>query len=112
MQLHPIISNITQKIIDRSKPDRDAYLSRMQEARGKGPQRAHLSCGNQAHAYAAAQQDQSTLATQAGPNIGIITAYNDMLSAHQPFETFPRFIRDVARKNGGTAQVAGGVPAM
>ncbi|MGI9396635.1 MAG: phosphogluconate dehydratase, partial [Paracoccaceae bacterium] len=56
--------------------------------------------------------DQSTLATQAGPNIGIITAYNDMLSAHQPYETFPRFIRDVARENGGTAQVAGGVPAM
>ncbi len=112
MQMHPIISDVTKKIIDRSKPDRDSYLSRMQEARGKGPQRAHLSCGNQAHAYAAAQQDQSTLATQVGPNIGIITAYNDMLSAHQPFETFPRFIRDVARENGGTAQVAGGVPAM
>ena len=112
MHMHPIISEVTKKIIDRSKPDRDSYLSRMQEARGKGPQRAHLSCGNQAHAYAAAQQDQSTLATQAGPNIGIITAYNDMLSAHQPYETFPRFIRDVARENGGTAQVAGGVPAM
>jgi phosphogluconate dehydratase len=71
-----------------------------------------LTCGNQAHAYAAMGQDQTRLATEPAPNIGIITAYNDMLSAHQPYERYPQIIRDIARSQGATAQVAGGVPAM
>jgi phosphogluconate dehydratase len=77
-----------------------------------GPVRAHLACGNQAHAYAAMGADKDTLAQGRAPNLGIVTAYNDMLSAHQPFQTYPDRIRAAARAAGGTAQVAGGVPAM
>lgn len=84
----------------------------MRQAASDGPRRAHLTCGNQAHAYAAMGDDQNKLATERSPNIGIVTAYNDMLSAHQPFEKFPDIIRASARAAGGTAQVAGGVPAM
>ena len=78
----------------------------------KGPARAHLACGNQAHAYAAMGEDKAALAADRAPNIGIVTAYNDMLSAHQPFEAYPGQIRAAARRAGATAQVAGGVPAM
>jgi phosphogluconate dehydratase len=78
----------------------------------QGPQRAHLTCGNQAHAYAAMGSDQATLMAERQPNLGIVTAYNDMLSAHQPFQRFPDLIKDAARQYGATAQVAGGVPAM
>ena len=74
--------------------------------------RAHLSCGNQAHAYAAMTQDKAALAEGRAANIGIVTAYNDMLSAHQPYEHYPELIRATARRVGATAQVAGGVPAM
>jgi phosphogluconate dehydratase len=84
----------------------------MAQAAQDGPNRAHLTCGNQAHAYAAMGQDQDRLAQGKAPNLGIITAYNDMLSAHQPFERYPDLIRAAARRNGATAQVAGGVPAM
>ncbi|KIN70465.1 6-phosphogluconate dehydratase [Sulfitobacter noctilucae] len=106
------IQEITDRIIDRSGPSRDGYLERMRNATSKGPSRAHLSCSGQAHAYAAAGVDQAPLATGVGGNLGIVTAYNDMLSAHQPFEHFPDVIRAAARSVGGTAQVAGGVPAM
>ncbi|MEC3863218.1 phosphogluconate dehydratase [Mesobacterium sp. TK19101] len=112
MTLHPTIAEVTARIEARSAQTRAAYLDRMRRAIDDGPRRAHLSCGNQAHAYAAMGDDKQTLARDAGPNIGIVTAYNDMLSAHQPFETYPQLIRDAARRNGGTAQVAGGVPAM
>ena len=112
MPLHDTIQRVTDRITDRSTQMRATYLDRMRRAAEDGPRRAHLTCGNQAHAYAAAGADQDTLATTQVPNIGIVTAYNDMLSAHQPFETFPRIIKDTARANGGTAQVAGGVPAM
>ncbi|MCL4162224.1 UNVERIFIED_CONTAM: hypothetical protein GTU68_061749, partial [Idotea baltica] len=84
----------------------------MAAAKSKGPARAHLSCSGQAHAYAASGTDKDNLATKSAGNLGIITAYNDMLSAHQPFETYPDVIRDAARQIGGTAQVAGGVPSM
>ncbi|MGC9419235.1 MAG: phosphogluconate dehydratase, partial [Rhodovulum sp.] len=77
-----------------------------------GPVRAHLSCGNQAHAYAAMGNAKDRLAEGRAPNLGIVTAYNDMLSAHQPFETFPALIKRAAEEAGATAQVAGGVPAM
>jgi phosphogluconate dehydratase len=78
----------------------------------QGPRRAHLTCGNQAHAYAAMGSDQAALMAERQPNLGIVTAYNDMLSAHQPFQRFPDLIKDAAREHGATAQVAGGVPAM
>ena len=103
---------MTQKIVERSKKSRHAYLAKIGKAAKDGPRRAHLSCGNQAHAYAAMGVDKSTLLEERAPNIGIITAYNDMLSAHQPFETYPAQIKEAARAFGATAQVAAGVPAM
>jgi phosphogluconate dehydratase len=84
----------------------------MKAAQTKGPSRGHLSCSGQAHAFAASGEDQNELATGIGGNLGIVTAFNDMLSAHQPFEHFPAVMREAARSVGGTAQVAGGVPAM
>jgi len=112
MPLNPIIEAVTDRIRARSKPSRDAYLDRMKRAAEAGTVRAHLSCGNQAHAYAAMGADKDTLAAGRAPNLGIVTAYNDMLSAHQPFEHYPEKIRAAARAVGATAQVAGGVPAM
>ncbi|AXI41463.1 phosphogluconate dehydratase [Sulfitobacter sp. SK011] len=110
--LNDTIARVTDRIIERSAKGRSAYLTRMRRAADDGPARAHLSCSGQAHAYAAAGPDQAALATKSAGNLGIITTYNDMLSAHQPFERFPELIRDAARAVGGTAQVAGGVPAM
>ena len=112
MSLHPKLDAVTQKIVERSKKSRRAYLAKIAKAAKDGPRRAHLSCGNQAHAYAAMGLDKSTLLKERAPNIGIITAYNDMLSAHQPFETYPAKIKEAARTFGATAQVAAGVPAM
>ena len=112
MSLNDTIEMVTQRIISRSKKARGEYLEKVQRAAEDGPRRAHLSCGNQAHAYAAMGNDQTRLVEGRAPNIGIITAYNDMLSAHQPFERFPALIKDTARAQGATAQVAGGVPAM
>ncbi|MCC1481715.1 phosphogluconate dehydratase [Roseibaca sp. Y0-43] len=112
MPLNPTIEAVTDRIRARSKPSRDAYLDRMARAAEAGTVRAHLSCGNQAHAYAAMGADKDTLAAGRAPNLGIVTAYNDMLSAHQPFEHYPEKIRAAARAVGATAQVAGGVPAM
>ena len=110
--LNDTIRRVTDRIEQRSESPRAAYLARCAQARETGIRRAHLSCGNQAHAFAAAGEDQAPLAEGQGGNVGIITAYNDMLSAHQPFERFPDLIRKAAREAGGTAQVAGGVPAM
>ncbi|WP_375690256.1 phosphogluconate dehydratase [Pseudooceanicola sp. LIPI14-2-Ac024] len=112
MPLNPTIAAVTDRIRERSAPTREAYLARMHAAAEKGPVRAHLTCGNQAHAYAGMPADQDALSKGHAPNIGIVTAYNDMLSAHQPYERFPALIRDTARAQGATAQVAGGVPAM
>ena len=112
MSLNTTLADVTKRIIDRSAPTREPYLERMRKAASDGPARAHLSCSGQAHAYAAAGDDQSALATGSAGNLGIVTAYNDMLSAHQPFEQYPEIIRTAVRKMGGTAQVAGGVPAM
>ena len=110
--LHPAIARVTDRIRARSAATRAAYLDRLGRAAQAGPARGHLACGNQAHAYAAMGTDKDMLAAGRAPNIGIVTAYNDMLSAHQPFETYPALIRAAARKAGATAQVAGGVPAM
>lgn len=112
MTLNATLKTVTDRIIARSENERGAYLDRMAAAKSKGPNRAHLSCSGQAHAYAGAGTDQGTLATTDIGNLGIVTAYNDMLSAHQPFERYPQLIRDAARAAGGVAQVAGGVPAM
>lgn len=111
-ELNAVIDKVTQSIIERSKPTRDTYLKRMQAAEGK-VNRAKLSCGNIAHACAAESKDDKQRYTRSeAPNFGIITAYNDMLSAHQPFATYPDLIKSAARDYGATAQVAGGVPAM
>ncbi|MGV6802816.1 MAG: phosphogluconate dehydratase [Ruegeria sp.] len=110
--VHSVVTDVTQRIIERSAGPRRTHLERMEQARSEGPARAHLSCSGQAHAYAGAGTDQKTLATTSVGNLGIVTAYNDMLSAHQPFERYPDLIRNAARAAGGTAQVAGGVPAM
>ncbi|MCH2248584.1 MAG: phosphogluconate dehydratase [Cognatishimia sp.] len=112
MSLNSTLKSVTDRIIARSEETRGTYLERMSAAASKGPSRAHLSCSGQAHAYAGAGQDQEALATKSAGNLGIVTSYNDMLSAHQPFERYPGLIRDAARETGGTAQVAGGVPAM
>ena len=112
MPLNPTIARVTERIIQRSEDTRSAYIERMKALGDHGPRRAHLTCGNQAHAYAAMGSDQATLMAERQPNLGIVTAYNDMLSAHQPFQHFPDLIKDAARENGATAQVAGGVPAM
>jgi phosphogluconate dehydratase len=104
---------VTERIIERSRPTRSAYLHRVDEmiTRKKGPDR--LGCANVAHAFAAMPaNDKLRIFAEKAPNIGIVTAYNEMLSAHQPYEKFPAIIRDEARKLGATAQVAGGVPAM
>ena len=112
MSLHPSIRAVTDVIIERSRPTRQAYLARVAKAAADGPARAHLACSNAAHAYAATGADKATLADARAPHLGIVTAYNDMLSAHQPYEGFPALIRQAARDAGATAQVAGGVPAM
>ena len=104
---------VTQRIRERSRIPRSAYLARVRQAanRPRGPER--LGCANVAHAFAALPaNDKLRVVAQRAPNLGVVTAYNDMLSAHQPYEGFPAVIRDEARRLGATAQVAGGVPAM
>ncbi len=110
--VNTVISDVTKRIIERSADLRGPHLERMEQAKSKGPARVHLSCSGQAHAYAGAGEDQNSMATGTAGNLGIVTAYNDMLSAHQPFERYPELIRQAIRAAGGTAQVAGGVPAM
>jgi phosphogluconate dehydratase len=113
MPLDATIARVSDRIVERSAPLRRVYLDHMRRARDEGPKRAHLACGNQAHAYAAMPAgDKAVLVRETAGNLGIVTAYNDMLSAHQPYETYPELIRRAAREVGGTAQVAGGVPAM
>jgi phosphogluconate dehydratase len=112
MALHPKIAEVTARIDERSRDTRRAYLDRIDAARKAGPGRQHLSCGNLAHAFAAAPLGDKLSIRGRAPNIGIVTSYNDMLSAHQPFKDYPDIIKDAARKSGGTAQVAGGTPAM
>ncbi|MEN0099463.1 MAG: dihydroxy-acid dehydratase, partial [Brucella pseudogrignonensis] len=110
---HTRIKAITERIIERSKPTREAYIGRVREAASRKPHRSILGCANLAHGFAACgPNDKAALTADVVPNLGIITAYNDMLSAHQPFETYPELIRTAAREAGGVAQVAGGVPAM
>ncbi|MDE1159679.1 MAG: phosphogluconate dehydratase [Neorhizobium sp.] len=113
MAAHSSIEAITARIVERSKPHREVYVDRVRQAASRGPHRATLSCGNLAHGFAVCSPaEKDALAGDVVANLGIITAYNDMLSAHQPYETFPAIIRQAAREAGGIAQVAGAVPAM
>jgi phosphogluconate dehydratase len=113
MTVHSTIADVTARIEERSRDSRARYLERIRAAGETGPKRGTLSCGNLAHGFAACGlTDKERLAGDVVPNLGIITSYNDMLSAHQPFERFPELIREAAREAGAVAQVAGGVPAM
>ena len=111
--LHPRIKQITEAIIERSLPNRTAYLAQIEAATSRTPQRRSLACANFAHGFAAAEaMDKLKLKAAPTPNIAIVSSYNDMLSAHQPLEQFPAIIKQAAREVGATAQFAGGVPAM
>jgi phosphogluconate dehydratase len=113
MKLHPTVAAVTERIRKRSEPERTAYLKRIEEAAARGRGDDRMGCANVAHAFAALPgNDKFRVVAEHAPNIGIVTAYNDMLSAHAPYAHFPDVIKDEARKLGATAQVAGGVPAM
>ena len=112
MSIHPVIAQVTARIEQRSRDLRADYTARMQAQKRTTPARGRLSCSNLAHVMAASGDDKPALGFGGYPNIGIVTAYNDMLSAHQPYESYPAKIRDWARACKATAQVAGGVPAM
>src|SRR3954466_13072337 len=112
MALNPNVAAVTDRIIERSKLTRGRYLELMAEQKERGINRPRLSCGNFAHGFAAAGEDKDAISHLAGPNIGIVTAYNDMLSAHQPYGRYPEQMKIFAPEVGATAQVAGGVPAM
>ncbi|MGF1607624.1 MAG: phosphogluconate dehydratase [Rhodothalassiaceae bacterium] len=111
--MHPAVAEVTDRIVKRSAPSRRAYLQRMEQARRRGPGRKILSCGNLAHGFAGSPDaDKLLLKVAERPNLGIVSAYNDMLSAHEPLQHFPALIKDAAREVTATAQYAGGVPAM
>ena len=113
MSPHPRLIEVTARIQARSAATRQRYLQHVAAHHARGVQRAGLGCTNLAHAYAAAPEgDKIWLRAQHAPNIGIVSSYNDMLSAHQPLLAFPEWIKEAARAHGATAQFAGGVPAM
>ena len=113
MALHPVVEQVTNRIIKRSRPSRQAYLAHLDAARVKGVQRSVLACTNLAHGFAAfPANDKLKLREYKQPSVAIVSSYNDMLSAHQPFEYFPKVIKDAVREVGAVAQFAGGVPAM
>ena len=110
--LNSTVERVTQRIIERSKDTRKRYLDLIAHEADHQPDRSAVSCSNLAHAYAGALEDQQALKTGRGPNIGIVTSYNDMLSAHQPYGRYPERLKIYAREVGATAQVAGATPAM
>ncbi|MBS3785404.1 MAG: phosphogluconate dehydratase [Gammaproteobacteria bacterium] len=109
---HQVVEEVTARVIARSHHQRRAYLERLAAAADEGPHRGTLSCTNLAHAFAASGADKPLIKGLQKPNIAIVSAYNDMLSAHQPLEHFPVLLKQAVRDAGGTAQFAGGVPAM
>jgi phosphogluconate dehydratase len=110
---HSTLTEVTERIIVRSKPTRSAYLARIDAAQGRFPARGALSCANLAHGFAGLEgTEKLAIKAMRVPNIGIVSAYNEMLSAHAPYKDFPDIIKHAARENGGVAQFAGGVPAM
>ena len=111
--MHPVVARVTQRIADRSRESRAAYLAHVDAMIARRPPQDRMGCANLAHAYAALPgADKFKVTVEKAPNIGIVTAYNDMLSAHQPYQGFPAVLRDEAARLGATVQVAGGVPAM
>ena len=111
--MHPTVDAVTKRIIERSRATRQDYLDRMGALKAQSPQRSTLSCGNLAHGFAACNQsDKDTLKFMNKANVAIVSAYNDMLSAHQPYQDFPDVIRKAANGMGSVAQFAGGTPAM
>jgi phosphogluconate dehydratase len=113
MSVVKTVKDVTDRIAARSETSRGEYLERIEAQRQKGVYRSALACGNLAHGFAACSpSDKAKLAGSKALNLGIVTSYNDMLSAHQPYATYPDVIKDAARSMGATAQVAGGVPAM
>ncbi|WP_037458680.1 phosphogluconate dehydratase [Shewanella sp. HN-41] len=111
--MHSVVQAVTDRIIVRSKASRAAYLAALNDARNHGVHRSSLSCGNLAHGFAACNpDDKNALRQLTKANIGIITAFNDMLSAHQPYESYPELLKKACQEVGSVAQVAGGVPAM
>ncbi|MGW0073648.1 dihydroxy-acid dehydratase domain-containing protein, partial [Streptosporangium sandarakinum] len=115
--MNPVIQEITDRLIERSRASRTAYLARIdaeaEEARRRGPARSTLGCANLAHGFAAAPgADKLDLRASVKPGVAIVSSYNDMLSAHQPYETYPAILKAAVRTAGGVAQFAGGVPAM
>ena len=111
-KLHPAIERVTARIIEKSRAGRQRYLDLIAREADTGLGRPRLSCGNLAHGFAAAEEDKAVIKNGHAPNLAIVTAYNDMLSAHQPYGRYPEAIKLFAREVGATAQVAGGVPAM
>jgi len=110
--LHDTLHRVTQRIVEKSRDSRAAYLDLIEREAGNQPDRRAISCSNLAHAYAGAEEDQRALKDHRGANIGIVSAYNDMLSAHQPYGRYPERLKIYAREVGATAQVAGATPAM
>lgn len=112
-KLNDVLDRVTDRIREKSRTTRDAYLKQIRAAASNGPHRAHVSCGNLAHAAAACSlEDKKKIAKGIGPNIAIVTSYNDMLSAHQPLGAYPDIIKETLTALDATAQIAGGVPAM
>ncbi|TAM02896.1 MAG: phosphogluconate dehydratase [Paraburkholderia sp.] len=110
---HSQLMKVTRRVIERSKPTREAYLARIAAAQDQFPARGVLSCANLAHGFAGLEgRDKIAIKSIREPNIGIVSAYNEMLSAHAPYKNYPDIIKEAARENGGVAQFAGGVPAM
>ncbi|HEX3141047.1 MAG TPA: dihydroxy-acid dehydratase, partial [Rhizobacter sp.] len=113
MTTHSTVRDVTDRIRERSRASRDAYLKRLHEIRGRDRGSDRMGCANVAHAVAGVPaNDKLKIVAERAPNLGIVTAYNDMLSAHAPYQGYPDIIKHEARRFGATAQVAGGVPAM
>ncbi|MGB3806496.1 MAG: phosphogluconate dehydratase, partial [Erythrobacter sp.] len=110
--LHDIVHRVTQRVIENSRDGRTAYLELMRREADRAPEHKDVACSNLAHAFAGAMQDQDAMKQGRGPNIGVVTAYNDMLSAHAPYYRYPERMKIHAREVGATCQVAGGTPAM
>lgn len=111
--MNTIIQEVTDRIIERSQATRKAYLEKIERARKNGPLRGQLSCGNLAHGFAACNPaDKADLRSMTKANVAIVSSYNDMLSAHQPYETYPQILKQAIAEVGSVAQFAGGVPAM
>lgn len=112
VELHPTLASVTERIVERSRDSRRRYLDLMGREAERHPDRTALACSNLAHGYAAMGDDKASIGGGKSPNLAIVTAYNDMLSAHQPYARYPETMKLYAREVGATCQVAGGVPAM